>query len=525
MSTLYPIPLITNLIHNTMKKFNIFFLFILFIPSGLWAQKTVWAIPFTHDVTLVSGYHKICTDSEDNFYIMANFARTISFGTIELKSGSKSPDITNTFIAKIDPYGESILWGIQILSPGNIDGKGLTTDQDNNVYVTGSFEGETVFGNTTLSPKHKYGFFIAKYNSEGEFQWVKQGGNYDTKWGMATTYGLAVKTDNTGNAYVAANVMGMYDDWVHDPSLPIEKQYLGKAYYEDETIEGDEFYTGNHTMLIKLAPNGELIWKRVGAMNLTLQDLVVDNDENTYLTGSLGGASVFEGKKIEANGLSDIIVIKFDNEGKTSWIKQFGTGEPYSGGAYSTEPAKDIEGGQFIAIDAEGNIYFTGVHFDGAKFDDKTLSSDANIKGLEVGNAFLGKLDQNGNIIWIKNAEGKGTAGLTGMVCDQNGNVFISGAITFKKVTFDGQKAKGPFIMKFDSKGAIQWIDDADSREKSWGKTVKVRVSYISDIAISHSEDFLYTTGNANKETKETGYNTITTTTETMMAISKVKTD
>ena len=510
-------------------KTIVFLISILIIPYTIHAQKTLWAKPLTHDVSLVSVFHKVCTDSEDNFYVMANFARKISFGSIELKSGSKSPDINDAFIAKIDPYGETIFWGIQITGQGNMEGKSITTDNQNNLYVTGSFEGETTFGTTTISPKHKYGFFIAKYNSDGKFLWVRQGGNYDSKWGMATTYGYAVKTDKLGNVYVAANVLGMYDDWVHDPALPIEKQYLGKAYYEDQLIEGDEFYTGNHTVTVKLTPDGELIWKRVGVMNLRFADLDVDDDENIYLTGSIGGTGVFEGKKIEANGLSDIIVIKFDKEGKTAWIKQFGTGQPISSGAYATKPATDYEGGQFIAVDASGNVYFTGIHFDGAKFDDKTLSSEANVKGIELGNAFLAKLDKDGNIKWVKNAEGKGTPNLTGMVCDKDGNVFISGAIVFKKVTFDGKKAKGPFIMKFDTNGGIQWIDDADTRDKSWGKTVKVRVSYISDIAINKSDDFLYTTGNAVKETKETdyGYNTstTTTTTETLISVSKVKTD
>jgi len=245
-----------------MKKI-IILLFVLFVPFAINAQKTVWARALTDDVSLVSNNHKVCTDSKDNFYILANFARKINFGTIELKSASKSPDITDAFIAKIDPLGENIFWGIQITGQGKIEGKSITTDNQNNVYVTGSFEGETTFGTTTISPKHKFGFFIAKYNADGDFQWVKQGGNYESKWSIATAYGFAVETDKSGNVYVAANVLGMYDDWVHDPSLPVEKQYLGKAYYEDQAIEGDEFYTGNHTVIIKLTTDGELIWKRL----------------------------------------------------------------------------------------------------------------------------------------------------------------------------------------------------------------------------------------------------------------------
>lgn len=501
----------------------------IFAPILNQAQKTVWAKPFTDDVTLVSNFHKVGTDSHDNFYIMANFARKISFGTIELKSASKSPDITDAFIAKLDPQGEVIHWGIQITGQGKIEGKALTTDSKDNVYVTGSFESETTFGDITISPKHQFGFFIAKYNSNGEFQWVKQGGNFESKWSIATAYGYAVKTDKNDNVYIAANVLGMYDDWVHDPSLPVEKQYLGKAYFEDQEISGDEFYTGNHTILVKLSPEGNFIWKRVGAMNLGLSDLVIDNNENIYMTGSVGGTIVFEGQKLESNGLSDIIVIKFAEDGKTAWIKQFGTGQPYSSGAYATKAATDIEGGQFIAIDEAQNVYFSGVHFDGARFEDKTLSSNANIKGFEVGNAFLGKLDKDGNLQWVKNAQGKGTAGLTGMVCDKAGNVYISGTIGLKKVTFDGQKAKGPFIMKFNSDGDTQWVDDADSRKKSWGKTIKVHVSYIGSLAINHSEDFLYSTGNATRETKESSYGfggtSSSTMNETLMSISKIKTD
>ncbi|MFC1732573.1 SBBP repeat-containing protein [candidate division KSB1 bacterium] len=510
-------------------KTNLLLLLIMIVPFSIKAQKTVWAKPLTHDITLVSDLHKVCTDSDDNFYVMANFARKISFGTIELKSGSKSPDINDAFIAKIDPYGEKIFWGLQITGQGNIEGKGLTTDSENNVYVTGSFEGETTFGTTTISPKHKYGFFIAKYNADGDFQWVRSGGNYESKWSVATAFGYDIETDKNGNVYVAANVLGMYDDWTDDPSLPVEKRYLGKAYFEDQIIEGDEFYTGNHTVLIKLSPDGKFIWKRVGALNLGLRDLAIDDDENIYMTGAIGGTSVFEGKKLEANGLSDIIVIKFNSDGKTAWIKQFGVGKPYSSGAYAKKAASDIEGGQFIGIDAAGNVYFTGVHFNGAKFDDKTLASDAKIKGMEVGNAFLAKLDKDGNIKWIKNAEGKGTANLSGMVCDKAGNVYLSGRIFLKKVTFDGKKAKGAFVMKFNSDGETQWIDDADTREKSWGTKVTVRVTYISDIAINKSENYLYTTGNAVKETVETSHGitttTTTTTTETLIAISKIKTD
>jgi len=374
-------------------KHHLTLLFVTIISVSLHAQKTVWAKTISNQVSKVSNYHKIETDKDNNFYVMANFSDNINFGTISLDSKGKS----DVFIAKIDADGENIEWGIGITGVGFIEGKSITIDKDNNVYIAGSMEGEADFGTITIKPKHHYAFFIAKYNSSGVCQWVKQGGNYDSKWPYPSAFAYAVETDNEGNVYASANVLAMYDDWKDDPSLPLEDRYLGKIYYEDEVMQGKEIFTGNHSIVVKLNPStGDLIWKRVGPMNLSLLDFVIDDKGCTYFTGAIGGKSLMEGKDLEANGLSDIIILKLDQDGKTAWLKQYGVGEPYlSSGAYATNPAKDIEAGQFIEMDGSGNLYITGMHFDGAKFDDVILSSNANIKGLEVGNAFLAKLDQD----------------------------------------------------------------------------------------------------------------------------------
>ena len=425
-------------------KAKILLLSILFIPFTIKAQKTVWAKVLTKQEANVKNNHQVCTDGNNNFYVMANFNGKINFGSIALESAGNS-SLTDAFIAKIDPAGEEIFWGIQISSTGTVEGKSITADRQNNVYVTGSFEGKTTFGNTSISPKQKYGFFIAKYNSSGELQWVKQGGNYDTKWNLPSTFGYAVKTDNAGNVYISTAVLGGYDDWKYDPSLPLEKQYLGKFYYEDEVIENDELGIGNNTVIIKFTPDGEIVWKRICAW-LSLIDFAIDDNENIYLTGSVSGTVVFDGKKLETNGLTDIIVFKFNKEGKTDWIKQFGKGELASSGAYASTPATDVESGQFIDVDRAGNVYLTGTFMDGAKFDDRILSSDAIVNGTELPNIFLAKLDLNGNIKWIIKAEGKGTGVISGMLCDKAGNTYLSASMFTKKATFDGKKAKGPLL-------------------------------------------------------------------------------
>ncbi len=482
------------------------------------AQKTMWVKTITGQASQVSPDHKVCTDRENNFYLSANFTDNIMFGeNIVLKSKNKTGP-TDAFIAKIDPDGEQVLWGRQISGFGNIIAKDICTDGDMNVFVTGSFEDKTNFGSVTLTPKVKTGFYIAKYDSDGEFLWVKQGGNYYSAFGGSCS-GTALTTDAEGNVYLAANVLGMYADWKHDPSLPVEEQYLGKAYYEDIEITAPDFYTGNHTLLLKLSPEGEIIWKRVAGLGMIFQDLEVDNQGNSYLAGAIGGNSSFEGKALAANGLSDILVLKLGPMGETVWMKQFGTGAPFN----PAEPAIDIEGASFIDVDAGGNVFISGKYFDKARFDDIIVPSDGFIKKVELGNIFVARLSPDGVAQWVKTASSELGSMVTGFSADSKGNTYLYGALSFKKGQFNGENVKGPFVAKTNKDGNIEWIEDAVTRTKS----SKIIINWPAGLAINASEDRIYTTGNATKKTTEyTDFQGSTaTTTETIIAVTKIITD
>jgi hypothetical protein len=497
---------------------------LMFLPLLANAQKTIWVKSITGQESKVSWYHNVATDNDNNIYAMANFEDMILFkGDILLESAGG----TDVFIAKIDPNGDEVIWGIQISSSENITGKNVCTDLTNNVYVSGSFSGETTFGTISISPEVKFGFFVAKYNSDGIFQWVKQGGNYESSWPASTANCNSMKIDKSGNIYLAATVLGMYDGWIDDASLALEKRYLGKAYYEDQLIQADDFYTGHQSIVLKLSPEGELLWKKVIAMGLSVADLAVDANENTYLTGSLGGKIVFEGKDLESNGYSDIYVMKLNIDGHMEWIKQFGRGKPFSTNAHASN--MDFEGGQLIEIDHSGNIRFYGVHFDQAKFEDKVLSSDAFVKKNEFGNLFIAGLNSEGGLQWVKNAEGKGSANFSGMECDMDGNTYVAGRV-LGKTTLDGKKAKGTFVAKFDPDGKMLWIDDSESRKITLTGREFVDVSWIGGLALNKTEDYLYSTANVMKTTVENegligaSVVRVTTTVESMIAITKVKT-
>jgi len=190
--------------------------------------------------------------------------------------------------------------------------------------------------------------------------------------------------------------------------------------------------------------------------------ITVDSSNNVFVTGTTYG-------ELDGNtnlGQSDAYVIKYSSSGNRIWTRQ--------AGSVLNDIVTDI------VSDNMGNIYITGYTYGG--FDGNTyLGGDTD--------AFLAKYDSSGTKQWTKQI---GTSALdysNGIVCDTNGNIYITG---FTAGTIDGNVNPGGndiFFAKFDTFGNKQWI-------KQFG-TLKNDVAY--DIAID-TMDNVYITGFTNSE-------------------------
>ncbi|MBE8398400.1 SBBP repeat-containing protein, partial [Leptospira borgpetersenii serovar Hardjo-bovis] len=104
-----------------------------------------------------------------------------------------------------------------------------------------------------------------------------------------------------------------------------------------------------------------------------VEDIAVDSNENTYITGST--KELFRGVKQE--GEDALFLIKFDSNGNELWSLQDGIPN------HSILPSK-------IALDPSGNIYITG-------------RSTGPFGGpLSGSNGFIAKFDDKGNRNWAK---------------------------------------------------------------------------------------------------------------------------
>ena len=177
-----------------MKKINLlFFLTIAISLNGFSQCQDNWAIKAGSDSTeYASG---VVTDTDGNIYIAGAFKDHTLLGTITLNGYGKN----DMFLAKYDTAG-NILWAKH--AGGNEDdgGSGLAIGMDDNIYVTGTFQGTAYFDSSTITSSGSTDIFLASYNSEGDLLRLKKIG------GTGTDRANGLATDEDNNIYVSGEL-------------------------------------------------------------------------------------------------------------------------------------------------------------------------------------------------------------------------------------------------------------------------------------------------------------------------------
>jgi hypothetical protein len=247
------------------------------------------------------------------------------------------------FLAKYDANG-NFLWVRNAGSPGRDEAKSVKVDAAGNVYICGLYKNNCKFGSATLSAGGEYyNAFLAKYSSSGTLQWVRTGGgNYDdAAWGLAL--------DESGKIYIAG-------------------EFNGDAYFSGTKI----WTTGRADVLVACYnPDGGLQWirKAGGELSDRARGLTCKGDK-LYITGQFGKTAYFGAKTLNGADSSDIFVASLNTSGTFLWAMAAG-GQP---DAY--EPL-GYESGIAVTVDASDNVYATGAMLNGGTFGGTTLTAYA----------------------------------------------------------------------------------------------------------------------------------------------------
>ena len=103
----------------------------------------------------------------------------------------------DAFIAKYDINGNE-QWVKQLAVTGSADGVNISSDKIGNVYLTGRFSGSAKFGNDTINSISGEDCFVSRYNSNGDCLGVKQ---------IENSTGTALCSDNN-SFYIVGSFTG-----------------------------------------------------------------------------------------------------------------------------------------------------------------------------------------------------------------------------------------------------------------------------------------------------------------------------
>lgn len=204
--------------------------------------------------------------------------------------------------------------------------------------------------------------------------------------------------------------------------------------------------------LVKLDSNGNHIWSQhfFGSAHPTA--IATDATGNTIMCGDHFSIA-FDGDTLTTAFYQDFFLAKFDANGNHLWHHGFGDFEP------QTDPV--------VAVDPSGNVIFACPLTGEVDFGGGTLSSPQQFWDVAIA-----KFDPAGNHVWSQSfGEEFEDETATGVGCDANGNIYItgtySGDIDFGGGTLPSASAN-VFVAKFDANGNHVWSDgfgDTDVQE------------------------------------------------------------
>ncbi|MBN2379948.1 hypothetical protein JXM67_09135 [candidate division WOR-3 bacterium] len=273
-----------------------------------------------------------------------------------------------------------------------------------------------------------------------------------------------------------------YDSGSDDLARGIAADDAGNSY-----VTGTSGY--NDCQTIKYDSNGNILWNEIYDSGYTEMafDVALDGEGNVYITGctndypktenkfltvkydndgtelwakTLGGITscVARGIAVDAAGFvyvtgyqenflqasEDFYTIKYDTDGNLIWMQSYGV--TYG----SREKAYDV------ALDASGNVYVTGRHFNGDDWDVLTV-----------------KYDNDGNLQWGVFHDENNDDGGFGIAVDADTNVYVTGYSSNNIGNFDY------LTIKYDKDGNMQWKRFYNVFTEDAAQAVAVDDSYV----------------------------------------------
>jgi hypothetical protein len=411
--------------------------------------------------------------------------------TIGEKSYSRNSENSAGYIVKLDNLG-NVLWFYWIDGDTLQSVYSIAIDKNNNVYLTGYSNSDKIIlkevsyskSNTTSAG------FVIKFNQTGDLLWFNwiDGALSDTGYSIAVDSNnyiyitgvsnsnslndvIKISNDNAG-FLIKMNELGevIWFKWIEGPnnddsySLVIDSldniYVSGNSESNNIKINNNTYFRNNNNQSIYLAkftPEGVDAWCFwISGDNIdTVSSIICDTFNYIYLCGISNSTSITINdkaySKINKDNINSSFVLKINSNitHNVEWFKWIeGDNEGFS---YT------------IATDNSNNLYLTGttnsdyIMIDEIQYENSSLNE----------NAYLLKLNNNGNLDWIKwlfnydkfeeNKDYTPKAYIANILIDKNYYIYINGYTNAKQLYLNNDiivsknnENENTFIIKYD---------------------------------------------------------------------------
>lgn len=371
--------------------------------------------------------NQVKIDNDGFIYKLGTFYGTVDFSTDSIPNIVNLPDIDiNVFLAKYTPEG-NLIWVETFGDEGREQGKGLTLDENNNIYITGSYSDSLNIGN--LDPVYHTGLcaYMIKFNNDGEGQWIKSINTVGEDVGYDIIY--------DGNGYLYAS--GHFDG-------PFYIEIDDSLHYIESTN-----YPFNDGYILKMDTNGNYVWFNniTGPGNHIIANLTLDNQGHVYASGIANGNPFTS--SFDETEFGSAIISKYTTDGDLVWEKTTTT---------VNHMAEKIE------FDHYHSIYVSGFFKLNTYFDlfNETYPLHADTDR----DRFLAKYDLDGNLQWVRSFSASYPRSFPyhDLLVDKAGKAYITGLYhdTFtidtvqSPITDESGTHQDGYFIKFDREGQIE---------------------------------------------------------------------
>ncbi|QDU82605.1 FG-GAP repeat protein [Polystyrenella longa] len=363
--------------------------------------------------------------------------------TLLTYSGDTTSDY-DLYVIKLDNAG-NFLWANSVSDEDQVYAEHLELDQLGNVYVSGTFSGTIDFdpGSSVaeLTSNGEQDVFVFKLNGNGDLVWSKSFG------GSNEDYGIGLHVNDDGSFLVSGSFQGTIDFDPGPGTYSVTVDDYASVFVSAFDTDGDFLWTEYFTHGVN-----------DGNAKAYAYDVFQDDSGGVYLAGNFKGTidfdpgpGVFELTSSFTN--SDMFVLKLDSSGELIWAKSMVTLE----GGGSIQYPWDIK------ADSTGNLFIAGGFAGTVDFDPGP--DTYSLESIRYRDAFLQKLDVNGNLDWIVAAGSLYPNDAYNLFIDSADDIFVVGIVS-ESPDFD----PGPgvytmdqgdaFLAKYTNDGVLLWANN-----------------------------------------------------------------